>query len=61
MFYKLLFIAMSVLYSVYLFSYAKWEKISNQNKFGSIFIKTFIVINIAIMITSFFERIYYIS
>lgn len=61
MFFKILFLAISILYSIYLFNYAKWEKTSNQNKFGSFFIKSFVLLNIAIIITSFFERIYYIS
>lgn len=61
LFFKILFLAISILYSIYLFNYAKWEKTSNQNKIGSFFIKSFVLLNIAIIITSFFKRIYYIS
>ena len=58
---KIIFLIFSVLYSIYLFSYSKWEKNINQNKFGSFFIKLFILTNFAIIITSFFEKIYYTS
>lgn len=58
---KIFFLILSIIYSIYLYNYSKWEKITNQNKFGSFFIKLFIVLNFSIIVTSFFERIYYIS
>jgi len=58
---KIFFLIFSIAYGIYLFSYSKWEKTMRQNKFGALFIKFCVITNIIILITSFFERIYYIS
>ena len=58
---KTLLFIFSIFYDMYLFSYSKWEKTTNQNKFGSFFIKLCIILNIGVLITSFFERFYYSS
>lgn len=61
MIYKIILLLFSILYGIYLFSYANWEKKTNQNKFGSFFIKLCVLINLVIVIISFVEKIYYIS
>lgn len=58
---KIIFLIFSILYGIYLFNYSKWEKTMRQNKFGSFFIKICVVLNVVILITSFFEQIYYMS
>lgn len=58
---KSLLLIFSIIYDLYLFSYSKWEKTTNQNKIGSFFIKLFILLNIGVLITSFSNRFYYSS
>ena len=56
---KVLLLLFSIFYDFYLFSYSKWEKGTNKNKFGSYFIKLCIFLNIGVLITCFFEKFYY--